>query len=429
MKHPDGTPLRNGFTTGAAATAAAVGAWTAQNGAPPPEQVELLLPDGSFLAIPLERCAPGTATVRKDGGDDPDVTDRAEIKVELRPGSCDDPRAFSEQCGAGRLYLTGGEGVGVVTRPGLAVPPGHFAINPGPRRMLVKNLERAGFGKAPGEELTIVISVPAGKVLAEKTLNPTLGIVGGISILGNSGIVRPYSNAAYAATVALPFLLIVREPDLGSSLILLPIFVVILFTAGLKWRYILLAGLTAGILGGAAVLNEAMQIRPMLKEYQRDRIRVFLNPELDRTDTGYNSYQARLAVGSGGLTGKGIGEGTQNTLGFLPQTVSNNDFIFSVIAEEVGFLGCLLLIAAYLALFYSIIRTAFLTTDPFGRYLAVGIGSIIFSHCFINIGMSIGLAPVTGLSLPFVSYGGSFMLMGLAACGLLQSVYRYRNSH
>lgn len=231
-----------------------------------------------------------------------------------------------------------------------------------------------------------------------------------------------------AGTVALPFVLIVREPDLGSALILLPIYLAILFTAGLKWRYILLAGVAISILGGAVVLNEAMQFRPMLKEYQRDRIRVFLNPELDRTDTGYNSYQARLAVGSGGLTGKGIGEGTQNTLGFLPQTVSNNDFIFSVIAEEVGFLGCLLLLAAYLALFYSIIRTAFLTVDPFGRYLAVGIAGIFFSHCFINIGMSIGLAPVTGLSLPFVSYGGSFMLMGLAACGLLQSVYRYRNS-
>ena len=231
-----------------------------------------------------------------------------------------------------------------------------------------------------------------------------------------------------AGTVALPFVLIVREPDLGSALILLPIYLAILFTAGLKWRYILLAGVAISILGGAGVLNEAMQFRPMLKEYQRDRIRVFLNPELDRTDTGYNSYQARLAVGSGGLTGKGIGEGTQNTLGFLPQTVSNNDFIFSVIAEEVGFLGCLLLLAAYLALFYSIIRTAFLTVDPFGRYLAVGIAGIFFTHCFINIGMSIGLAPVTGLSLPFVSYGGSFMLMGLAACGLLQSVYRYRNS-
>ena len=222
-----------------------------------------------------------------------------------------------------------------------------------------------------------------------------------------------------AGTVALPFVLIVREPDLGSALILLPIYLAILFTAGLKWRYILLAGVAISILGGAVVLNEAMQFRPMLKEYQRDRIRVFLNPELDRTDTGYNSYQARLAVGSGGLTGKGIGEGTQNTLGFLPQTVSNNDFIFSVIAEEVGFLGCLLLIAAYLALLYSVVRTAFLTVDPFGRYLAVGIGSILFTHCFINIGMSIGLAPVTGLSLPFVSYGGSFMLMGLAACGLL----------
>ena len=105
------------------------------------------------------------------------------------------------------------------------------------------------------------------------------------------------------ATVALPFLLIVREPDLGSALILVPIFLSILFTAGLKWRYILLAAVAVCILGGAAVLNEAMQFRPMLKEYQRDRIRVFLNPELDRTDTGYNSYQARLAVGSGGLTG------------------------------------------------------------------------------------------------------------------------------
>lgn len=203
MKHPDGTPLRNGFTTGTAATAAAVGAWIARHGVPSPEQVELLLPDGSFLTIPLEQCTPGSATVRKDGGDDPDVTDRAEIHVELRPGPCDDPRALREPCGEGWLHFTGDEGVGVVTRPGLAVPPGRFAINPGPRRMLGKNLERAGFGKTPGEELTVVISVPAGKVLAEKTLNPTLGIVGGISILGNSGIVRPYSNAAYAATVAL----------------------------------------------------------------------------------------------------------------------------------------------------------------------------------------------------------------------------------
>ena len=102
-------------------------------------------------------------------------------------------------------------------------------------------------------------------------------------------------------------------------------------------------------------------------------------------------------------------------------------FIFSIIAEETGFIGCALIFLAYLLLLYSILRTAFLTDDPFGRYLCIGIAAIIFTHCFINIGMSIGLTPVTGLSLPFVSYGGSFFLMLMAACGLIQSVYRHRD--
>lgn len=227
-------------------------------------------------------------------------------------------------------------------------------------------------------------------------------------------------------TVAVPFLLIVKEPDLGSAAILIPIFLSIVFCAGLKWRYILIAVVAAALLGGLAILNEIKQYHPFLKEYQRDRIRIFLNPDLDPLDRGYNQRQANLAVGSGGLTGKGIGEGTQNALGFLPQSVSNNDFIFSVIAEETGFLGCATLVFAYLLLFYSILRTAFLTEDAFGRYIAVGISSILFAHCFINMGMSIGLAPITGLSLPFVSYGGSFMLMGMAALGLMQSIYRHR---
>ncbi len=226
-------------------------------------------------------------------------------------------------------------------------------------------------------------------------------------------------------TVAVPFLLIMKEPDFGSAVILLPIFFSIVFTAGLKWKYIIIAVMLVAVLGGGAVLNEATRFRPVLKEYQLDRIRVFLNPELDRSDIGYNSYQAKLAVGSGGIWGKGIGEGTQNSLGFLPQTVSNNDFIFSVIAEEVGFTGCLLLLGAYTLLLYSMLRTAWRTEERFGRYMAVGIAAMIFTHCFVNIGMSIGLAPVTGLSLPFVSYGGSFMLAGLAAMGVLQSVYRH----
>ena len=226
-------------------------------------------------------------------------------------------------------------------------------------------------------------------------------------------------------TVAVPFVLIMLEPDFGSAIILIPILLGIVFVAGLKWRYILLAVGMAALLAGGFLANEAFG-KPMLKEYQKARIRVFLDPESDLLGRGYNVYQAKLAVGSGGWTGKGIGQGTQNALGFLPQSVSNNDFIFSVIAEESGFLGCSLLLLAYLILFYSILRTAFLATDPFGRYLGVGVAAIFFPHCFINIGMCIGLMPVTGIPLPFISYGGSFLLMGMAALGLMQSVYRHR---
>ena len=132
------------------------------------------------------------------------------------------------------------------------------------------------------------------------------------------------------------------------------------------------------------------------------------------------------SVGSGGLSGKGIGKGTQNELGFLPQTVANNDFIFSVLAEETGFTGAFALISLYTMLLYSVLRTAFLTSS-YGRYLAVGIGTMLFCHIFINIGMNIGIAPITGLPLPLVSYGGSFVLTSMATLGIMQSVYRFRN--
>lgn len=231
--------------------------------------------------------------------------------------------------------------------------------------------------------------------------------------------------AVATALAAVPFLLIIKEPDLGSAIILLPIFLAILFCAGLRWRWIVIAVSIFVLIGGLAVLNEVMEFKPLLHGYQRRRIEVFFNPELDRMGAGYNAHQARLAVGSGGIDGKGIGRGTQNTLGFLPQTVSNNDFIFSVIAEETGFLGCLALLAGYLLLLWSTMRTAWLTRDRFGRYIAVGVAAMLFSHLYINIGMSIGLTPVTGLSLPFISYGGSFVMNGMLALGILQSVYRY----
>jgi len=224
-----------------------------------------------------------------------------------------------------------------------------------------------------------------------------------------------------------PFFLIAREPDLGSAAVLLPAYIGMIFCAGLKWRSILIATIAVLLIGGTVALNEAMRFKPLLREYQRDRIRVFLNPDSDRRHRGYNVYQSRLAVGSGGLVGKGIGRGEQNTLGFLPHTIANNDFIFSVIAEETGYVGSLVLLVLYALFMYSIWRTAFLAQDSLGRFIASGIGCVMIFHIFVNIGMSIGIAPVTGLPLPFVSYGGSFILSGMAACGILQSIYRRRS--
>jgi len=230
---------------------------------------------------------------------------------------------------------------------------------------------------------------------------------------------------AGSTATMIPFLLIAIEPDLGSAFIMLPIFISMVFCAGLKWRYILLALCLLLLIGTGAVLNE-LYYRPLLKDYQHARLKVFLQPGSNRSSSGYNVYQSKLAVGSGGWSGKGIGNSTQSTLGFLPRTVSNNDFIFSVIAEETGFLGCLALLAAYGALLYSILRSALLAGDPFGRNIGIGIAAIFFTHLFVNIGMSIGVVPVTGLSLPFVSYGGSFIITGMMCLGIMQSIYRFR---
>ena len=221
----------------------------------------------------------------------------------------------------------------------------------------------------------------------------------------------------------IPFALIVVEPDLGSAMILLPILAVMIFIAGIKWKYIIIAISVATLFIAAEIVNEVYEVKPLLRGYQKERIMVFINPERDLNNRGYNQFQARLAVGSGGLTGKGFGKGTQNTLGFLPQSVSNNDFIFSVIAEETGFIGATALIMTYILLLYTMLRTAWLATDPFGRYLAVGIAIVFFVHSFINIGMSLGIMPITGLPLPQVSYGGSFLIFTMLCLGILQSVY------
>ncbi|HRR50138.1 MAG TPA: rod shape-determining protein RodA, partial [Bacteroidales bacterium] len=209
---------------------------------------------------------------------------------------------------------------------------------------------------------------------------------------------------------AIPFILICVEPDLGTAVVIIPLTFSMLFVAGLNKKWIF-----SGIIAMLILLPSAY---PFLKEYQKERIRVFLDPNRDIRNRGWNSLQAELAVGSGGLYGKGFMQGTQHSLGFLPQTVSNTDFIFSVIGEEMGFIGSLGLVILYLSLCFSLLRTS-MSADPFGKYIAVGVCILIFIHSFINIGMTIRLLPVTGLPLPLISYGGTFtintsILLGLA---------------
>ena len=191
--------LRSGFTTGSAMTAAAVAAYLNLR-----DRVAILLPGGGTLDIPIARRWPDGAAVVKDGGDDPDVTSGCEVAVTLCPFDGPETEAdHVEPCGGGTLVVRGAAGVGRVTRPGLALPVGKSSINAGPRRMLAENMAHAGFGRREGERLLLSVSVTGGEEIARKTLNPSLGIEGGISILGHSGIVRPFSNAAYARTIVL----------------------------------------------------------------------------------------------------------------------------------------------------------------------------------------------------------------------------------
>ena len=218
---------------------------------------------------------------------------------------------------------------------------------------------------------------------------------------------------------AVPFGLIYLEPDLGTAIVLIPLAAAILFAANLRWLYIVLFVAVCTALTPIAYMN--------LKTYQKERIRTFLDPDRDPFRRGWNAIQAEIAVGTGGMTGKGYRNGTHTTLGYLPQKVADSDFIFPVIAEETGFVGGFSVILLYGLLLFSILRTALLSSDLFGRYLCVGIAAILLTHVFINIGMCIRLVPVTGLPLPFISYGGTFLVAMMCYLGIAQSVYAHRN--
>ena len=210
-----------------------------------------------------------------------------------------------------------------------------------------------------------------------------------------------------------PLLLIAKQPDLGTAVTLLPVFVGVAYLAGLRLRL-----LVALALAGALVAPVAYKF--VLKDYQRQRIETFLDPEQDPRGAGYQTIQARITVGSGGLTGKGFRQGTQGQYKFLP--VAHNDFIFSVLAEEQGFIGVLIALGLYLFVILRSLEAARLAKDRLGAYLVGGIISGFAFQVIYNVTMSAGLAPVKGITLPLMSYGGSSLIASLAGFGLILNV-------
>lgn len=255
-----------------------------------------------------------------------------------------------------------------------------------------------------------------------------------------------------SCAVLIPFVLIFAQPDLGSAMVLPPMALCLLYVSNLTINFFRTVALVA--LGLVALLSLDLvryvdyvqknnysfvdkesrgnyQGLLPLKDYQRNRILAFVVPGLvDPSGTGvsWNQKQSLITVGSGGLIGKGWREGTQARLGYLPQTVAHNDFIFSVIAEETGFLGATGILALFAILIAKTLLIAAKAADRFGRLLAVGVCAIFMTHIFVNIAMTIGLMPIKGIPLPFVSYGGSFLLSAFVLMGMVTSVDRFRLS-
>jgi rod shape determining protein RodA len=211
----------------------------------------------------------------------------------------------------------------------------------------------------------------------------------------------------------LPFFLALMQPDFGSAAVIVGIWLIILLIWGIKKRQ-------AIVLGGIALFISALGWLFFLQPYQKERVSVFLNPGSDPSKSGYHVLQSMTAIGSGGIYGKGLGYGSQSQLHFLPE--AHTDFIFSVIGEELGFIGVTILLLGFAFLFFGIYRIARKSVDNFGRFIVVGTLGLFFIQFGVNIGMNIGLFPVTGLPLPFVSYGGSSLLVSMFLLGIVFNI-------
>lgn len=210
----------------------------------------------------------------------------------------------------------------------------------------------------------------------------------------------------------IPLALILKQPDLGTSMVLVPVAAAGVFLAGLEWKHAVVLVLIAALLVPIGWM--------LLKPYQKERIETFLRPEEDPRGAGYQILQSKIAVGSGGFWGKGIGEGSQNQLGFVP--VRWSDFIFAALAEELGFAGVFVTLLLYLLLLLRLVHNAQRAKDRAGMFLVMGVAAMLAFHVLVNVGMVIGYMPVTGIPLPLMSYGGSATLLVFMALGLVMNV-------
>ena len=217
-----------------------------------------------------------------------------------------------------------------------------------------------------------------------------------------------------AAYVGVPFLLVMKQPDLGTSLVFMAIFFGMIFVSGIRMK--LLGSIFAAGLAAMPVLWH------FLKDYQKMRIMVFMDPNVDPLGSGYHIIQSKIAIGSGMLFGKGLFHGTQSQLNFLPE--NHTDFIFAVVGEELGFIGVAFLLLLYLVVLWRGVQIARDAADTFGRLLAVGITSMIAFHVLVNVGMTIGLMPVTGIQLPLMSYGVSSLTTNIMSIAILLNIHQ-----
>jgi len=264
------------------------------------------------------------------------------------------------------------------------------------------------FNFQPSEIAKLITVVFLARYFSRKTVDDVSSSANKSSLL--RGLILPF------IFVSVPMLFIIEQPDLGSGIMVLIVFMVMLYLSGIRLRYIAL--FVCVLLIAAPILWH------FLRDYQKDRLLVFLNPNVDPLGAGYTVIQSKIAIGSGGFFGKGWLSGTQSQLRFLPE--AHTDFIFATFAEEWGLFGGFVLLSLYFVLIAEGLRSAFRTKDEFGRLLAFGISLMIGVQVFINISMNLGMAPVVGIPLPLMSYGGSSVLTTFIALGILTNINKTR---